>query len=69
MKPGDRVRLSRVTNNTVGRAERFFTRLGTVQAPRWRNQRKHSVLVLWDGVKHPERYHVRLLEVCDAHRD
>jgi hypothetical protein len=66
MKPGDRVRLSRKTNNTVGRAERFFTRLGTVQPGVYR-QTRNTVRVLWDGCKCPEKYHVRLLEVSDAH--
>jgi hypothetical protein len=66
MKPGDRVRLSRKTNNTMGRAERYFTRLGTVQ-PVKRRMARDTVHVLWDGCTHPEKYHVRLLEVSDAH--
>jgi len=68
MKPGDRVRLSRATNNTVGRAERFFTRMGTVQAVK-RRVGRGAVRVLWDGCKHPEFLHVRLLEVSDENRN
>lgn len=65
MKPGDRVRLDRRTNNTVGRPERFFTRLGTIVTGKHRIS-STVVRVQWDGCQTAERLHMRLLELVEA---